>query len=162
MNKTISANDYVMVSSHGLAQVKWIKEVERNGQIEKVIKLEVTLTGEKIEMSEAEARKRLRQCSSPEECKDAVRIITSQVEAPEMRWGERFSIYCEKLTSGQIQKVAEVIRDIKATERKESLTMGETNLLRSAAEILRQELIVSLPVHEYNKLQVDSVLKLKQ
>ena len=49
----------------------------------------------------------------------------------------------EKLKSGDIMKVAEVVRDLMRTDRQKNLSSGENKLLTNARQILISEMMLA-------------------
>lgn len=61
-------------------------------------------------------------------------------------WSRRFKANQEKLRSGDIQSVAEVVRNLSIRERAKGLSTGEKKMLNRAREILAGEIAVALDV----------------
>lgn len=58
-------------------------------------------------------------------------------------WNRRYRDNVEKLKSGDIFKVAEVVRNLMRMDEKRSLSAGERKLLNNARQILESEIILS-------------------
>lgn len=63
-------------------------------------------------------------------------------------WSRRFKANQERLASGDINKVAEVVRDLWRREQDKGLSAGEKRLLGKARAILVGELALAEPVDE--------------
>jgi CarD family transcriptional regulator len=57
-------------------------------------------------------------------------------------WNRRYRDNMEKLKSGQLPSVCEVVRNLMRAEKKKKLSMGEKKMLTSAKQILMSELIL--------------------
>jgi CarD family transcriptional regulator len=57
-------------------------------------------------------------------------------------WNRRYRDNMEKLKSGQLYHVCEVVRNLMRAEKKKKLSMGEKKMLSSAKQILMSELIL--------------------
>jgi CarD family transcriptional regulator len=57
-------------------------------------------------------------------------------------WNRRYRDNMEKLKSGQLPHVCEVVRNLMRAEQKKKLSMGEKKMLSSAKQILMSELIL--------------------
>jgi CarD family transcriptional regulator len=57
-------------------------------------------------------------------------------------WNRRYRDNMEKLKSGQLPHVCEVVRNLMRAEKKKKLSMGEKKMLSSAKQILMSELIL--------------------
>jgi CarD family transcriptional regulator len=57
-------------------------------------------------------------------------------------WNRRYRDNMEKLKSGQLPNVCEVVRNLMRAEKKKKLSMGEKKMLSNAKQILMSELIL--------------------
>ncbi len=71
----------------------------------------------------------------------------TQVEEP-TNWSRRYKANTEKLHSGNIIKVSEVVRDLWRRERDRGLSAGEKRMLSKARQILVSELALAEKVEE--------------
>lgn len=156
MSFKIVVGEYAFYPGHGIVRLEKIETKDFYGKKKKFMKLEATRTGLKLSLPIDQADK-LRECSTVDECSRAVEIASSKVKMPEGTWGQRYRSYYDKLHSGDILKIAEIIRDLKATARDQKLTMGETKMLDEAFAIFKQELLLVLPRREYDRLGVDRI-----
>jgi CarD family transcriptional regulator len=71
-------------------------------------------------------------------------IIVLQGEQPEMstNWNRRYRNHLEKIKSGDIYEVAEVVRNLMLRDREKGLSTGESKMLDTARQILISELIL--------------------
>ena len=58
-------------------------------------------------------------------------------------WSRRYKANWEKLTSGDVNKVAEVVRDLWRRDRERGLSAGEKRMLAKARQILVSELALA-------------------
>ena len=58
-------------------------------------------------------------------------------------WNRRYRSNLEKIKSGDIYEVADVVRNLSSREREKGLSTGERKMLDSAKEILVSELILA-------------------
>ncbi len=63
-------------------------------------------------------------------------------------WSRRFKNHVEKLKSGDIYQVAEVVRNLSLREADKGLSAGEKRMLARARQILVSELVFALNVDE--------------
>jgi CarD family transcriptional regulator len=74
-------------------------------------------------------------------------------------WSRRFKNHVEKLKSGDIYQVAEVVRNLSLREADKGLSAGEKRMLARARQILVSELTFALNVEEETaELRLDDVL----
>ena len=63
-------------------------------------------------------------------------------------WSRRFKNHVEKLKSGDIYQVAEVVRNLSFREKDKGLSAGEKRMLAKARQILVSELTFAINVNE--------------
>src|ERR1700720_3834958 len=70
-------------------------------------------------------------------------------------WSRRYKANLEKLASGDVNKVAEVVRDLWRRDRERGLSAGEKRMLAKARQILVSELALA---EKPNEAQVEALL----
>jgi CarD family transcriptional regulator len=71
-------------------------------------------------------------------------------------WNRRYRMNMEKIKSGDIYKVAEVVRSLMIREREKGLSTGERKMLESARQILVSELVLA---QNANETEIDEIIK---
>ena len=61
-------------------------------------------------------------------------------------WNRRYRENMDKLKSGDIEQVAEVVRNLTRNDREKKLSTGERKLLNGARRILISELILAMDI----------------
>ncbi|SMB84483.1 transcriptional regulator, CarD family [Desulfonispora thiosulfatigenes DSM 11270] len=75
-------------------------------------------------------------------------------------WNKRFRANMEKIKSGDIYEVAEVVRNLSVRDKEKGLSTGERNMLESARQILISELVLAKNEEEdYIVAMLDSFFK---
>ena len=74
-------------------------------------------------------------------------LRAEHVEEP-TNWSRRYKANLEKLASGDVNKVAEVVRDLWRRDQGKGLSAGEKRMLGKARQILVGELALAEPVDE--------------
>jgi CarD family transcriptional regulator len=69
-------------------------------------------------------------------------LRTEKVEEP-ANWSRRYKANQEKLASGDVHRVAEVVRDLSRRENNKGLSAGEKRMLAKARQILISELALA-------------------
>ena len=86
-------------------------------------------------------------------------VLRAIVPDEPTNWSRRYKANLEKLHSGDVMKVAEVVRDLWRRERDRGLSAGEKRMLARARQILVSELTFALNVDEETaELRLDDVL----
>ncbi|MGO2606951.1 MAG: CarD family transcriptional regulator, partial [Brachybacterium tyrofermentans] len=74
-------------------------------------------------------------------------------------WSRRYKANVEKLASGDVKKVAEVVRDLWRRDQDRGLSAGEKRMLAKARQILVSELALAEKTDEVNAESIlDEVL----
>ena len=63
-------------------------------------------------------------------------------------WSRRFKTHVEKLRSGDIYQVAEVVRNLARRDKEKGLSAGEKRMLAKARQILLSEITFAADVDE--------------
>lgn len=98
--------------------------------------------------------------------REAERVLAILAEAgAEMpgNWSQRYRVNLEKIRTGDIYEVAEVVRNLAGRERAKGLSNGERRMLESARQILYSELALAqdLTREEVEELVRDRLGSLK-
>ena len=94
---------------------------------------------------------------------DGLERVFSVLRAPHTEepanWSRRYKANLEKLHSGNVMKVAEVVRDLWRREKERGLSAGEKRMLSKARQILVSELALAEKVEEDRaEVMLDEVL----
>jgi CarD family transcriptional regulator, regulator of rRNA transcription len=77
------------------------------------------------------------------------KVLQSKKQAPSpSNWSRRFKSHVEKLRSGDIYQVAEVVRNLSNRDKDKGLSAGEKRMLTKARQILVSELTFAAGVKE--------------
>lgn len=94
---------------------------------------------------------------------DGLKRVFDVLRAPHTEeptnWSRRYKANLEKLHSGNVLKVSEVVRDLWRRERERGLSAGEKRMLAKARQILVSELALAEKVEEVRaEVMLDEVL----
>lgn len=67
-------------------------------------------------------------------------------------WNQRYRTNMDKIKTGDIQEVAEVVKELMIREREKGLSTGERKMLDNAKQILISELVLSKGIEEAEAL----------
>jgi CarD family transcriptional regulator len=82
----------------------------------------------------------------------ALQGVTEEISG---NWNRRYRDNMDKLKSGQLPNVCEVVRNLMRAERKKKLSMGEKKMLSNAKQILMSELIL---VSERDAVEIEEYI----
>ena len=84
----------------------------------------------------------IRPISSPELLKNALNLLSEQSTAMSDNWNHRYRENMEKLKSGDLLEIAEVMRNLTRVDRVKKLSTGEKKMLTNAKQIFISEMIL--------------------
>jgi CarD family transcriptional regulator, regulator of rRNA transcription len=157
--KTFSKGDLVVYPNHGAGTVSGVEEKTILGEERRYYIVYVPDGGLTLNIP-ADGHSGLRSCADEEEVAEALEILRGGPEDMPAHWNHRLKHNQEKIRSGEISSVAEVVRDLSAHGGDRGLSTGERNLLAKARRILISEVALgkSLKVDEAEAL-VDDALR---
>ena len=84
----------------------------------------------------------VRDVISPEKADEILELFkTEKVEEKKMNWSKRFKANQEKIYSGDLEQIAEVVRDL--SRKDADMANGEKKILSQAKDILYTEIAIS-------------------
>ena len=135
---TFVAGDLVVYPNHGAGTVSGVEEKTILGEERRYYIVYVPDGGLTLNIP-ADGDSGLRSCAGEEEVDGALEILRGGPEDMPAHWNHRLKHNQEKLRSGEISSVAEVVRDLSAHGGDRGLSTGERNLLAKARRILISE-----------------------
>ncbi|MGQ0618232.1 MAG: CarD family transcriptional regulator [Acidimicrobiia bacterium] len=101
----------------------------------------------------------LREVINDEEVEEVFAVLRKKEARMPTNWSRRFKNHVEKLKSGDIYQVAEVVRNLSLREKDKGLSAGEKRMLAKARQILTSELTFALGVDEETaEMRLDEAL----
>jgi len=152
--------DTVVHPEHGAAVIEELREREILGEKRKYFVLRVAY-GDLTLMVPVDSTEEvgLRQVVSKNEVKKVLDVLRQDESKMAANWSRRFKNNIEKLRSGDIYQVAEVVRNLSLREADKGLSAGEKRMLARARQILVSELTFALNVEEeVAETRLDDVL----
>ena len=90
----------------------------------------------------------LREVINDEEVEEVFAVLRKKEARMPTNWSRRFKNHVEKLKSGDIYQVAEVVRNLSNRDKDKGLSAGEKRMLTKARQILVSELSFAANVKE--------------
>jgi len=84
----------------------------------------------------------LRQVIGKEEAGDVIEVLKGQKTKMSSNWNRRYRANMEKIKSGDVYLVAEVVRNLTIRDHEKGLSAGERKMLDIARQILISELVL--------------------
>ncbi|MDK2824408.1 MAG: CarD family transcriptional regulator [Clostridia bacterium] len=85
----------------------------------------------------------LRQVVAPDEVSRVMSILQDTDNSMSANWNRRYRANMEKIKSGDIYEVAEVVRNLSLRDKEKGLSTGERKMLENARQILISELVLA-------------------
>lgn len=148
--RSFRVGDKVVYPHHGAATISGVinREVDGTERRYWVLKLsygDLTL----MVPQDASEEVGLRSVVRKDEIEQVFKVLKSRKQAPTpSNWSRRFKSHVEKLRSGDIFQVAEVVRTLSIRDKQKGLSAGEKRMLSKARQILVSELIFAAKVKE--------------
>lgn len=139
----------VVYPHHGAARIEEIKMRTVKGEEKMYLKLKVAQGDLTIEVpAENVDLVGVRDVVDSEGLEHVVEVLQAEhVEEP-TNWSRRYKANLEKLASGDVNKVAEVVRDLWRRDHDRGLSAGEKRMLAKARQVLVSELALAKKVSE--------------
>ena len=146
---TFTVGDTVVYPHHGAATIeaiekRTIKGVERDYLVLRVAQgdLTVRVPAENVDLVG------VRDVVNQEGLDRVFDVLRQPYTEEPTNWSRRYKANLEKLASGDVIKVAEVVRDLWRRERVRGLSAGEKRMLAKARQILVSELALAENTNE--------------
>jgi len=155
-----SPNDYVVYPAHGVGQIVSIEKQEVAGfELELfVISFEKDKMTLRVPTNKA-TEVGMRSLSSPDVVSKAMTTLKGKAKVKKAMWSRRAQEYEQKINSGDLIAIAEVVRDLHRADDQREQSYSERQLYEAALERLTREVAaVSGSDETEAQHQVDNVL----
>ena len=154
--KIYNIKDFVVYPKHGVGKIVAIEKA-KIGSID-ITFYKVLIEKEKLTLSiPLNQQSHLRTVSSVNQINKAITILKSKPRIKRTMWSRRAQEYEQKINSGKLYELAEVVRDLnKKTDIIAEQSYSERQLFEKAYERLKSELEVIL--HEKAQKKMDKAL----
>ena len=132
-----AAGDKIVYPMHGAGMIKNIEKHDMNGSSVDYFVLHMVLGDMKVMIPiDNIERVGLRHVISEDDLADVESVLKARPEnvMKSITWNRRFNIYLEKMKSGDVLEVAEVVRVLVVQEEAKKLSTGERRLLNTAKQ----------------------------
>ncbi len=141
--------DKVVYPMHGAGVIEDIEEREISGERVRyyIIKLPMGEMKAMVPLDKAN-EVGLRQIIDEDQILKVYEVLKAQSSNMPINWNHRYRANLEKIKSGSIFEVAEVVRNLVRRDRQKGLSTGEKKMLENARRILLSELVLAQDVSE--------------
>ena len=150
MKQAFEVGDKAVYPVHGVAEVVALEQRDIGGNKTNVYILKILETGMKIIVPTTNAGSvGLRDVITAKQVKEVYSILKSRdVPRDTQTWNRRHREYMEKIKTGSVYEIAEVMRDLCVLRATKDLSFGERKMLETARGLLVKELAIAKGVSE--------------
>lgn len=142
--------DMAVYPAHGVGVIRAIETQSIAGVNHKFYVLEILENGMTIMIPTASSRNvGLRAIASRQQVEEVIDILEDRTtELGSQTWNRRYRDYMEKIKTGSVHEVAEVLRDLFLLSVDKDLSYGERKMLDTAKNLLVKELSLAQQIEE--------------
>ena len=147
-------NEFVVYPAHGVGQIVAIEEQEVAG-----FKLElfvISFSKDKLTLRVPTSKVTgvgMRKISDPDTAKRSLEILTGRARVKRTMWSRRAQEYETKINSGDINAIAEVVRDLYRSEAQPEQSYSERQLYEAALDRMVREIAAVQKSNEIDALK---------
>ena len=145
MEPTFRVGDLAVYPAHGVAEVVGSRRARSRRSKQTFYILKILDNGMKIMVPTTNAGAvGLRELIRAEEVEEVFEILKSRdIAVDTQTWNRRYREYMEKIKTGSVFEIAEVLRDLQRLKGDKELSFGERKMLDTARTLLIKELAVA-------------------
>lgn len=146
MNGSIKVYDFnigqkAVYPCHGVGTIENIESCKIAGAEQEFYVLKIHATGAKVMVPTSAAKTvGLRSVISPPDVDAIFEILRSPSKKSTATWNRRFRALNEKLNTGDLVEIAEVLRDLSSLKQDKDLSFGEKKMLERARNMIVAEI----------------------
>lgn len=146
---TFKTGDRVVYPHHGAAIIQKTEMVELNGEKRKYFVLKTAHDDLTVRVPVDNVEEvGMRPPISMEDVEDLFVLLAKKDVREPANWSRRFKNHQEKLKSGDVYQVAEVVRNLALRDKAKGLSAGEKNMYSKARKVLVSELSFAMNLSE--------------
>jgi CarD family transcriptional regulator len=148
--QVFKVGDKAVYPAHGVGEVTAIEKREIGGSSQTFYILKILDNGMRIMVPMLQAQQvGLREIISSEEADEVFDILREkEISVDTTTWNRRYREYMEKIKTGSVFEVAEVLRDLYLLKMEKDLSFGERKMLDTARNLLIKELSLAKKMNE--------------
>ena len=141
--------DHVVYPHHGAGKVLKKEEMEMLGEKREYLTIKILHNDMTVRVpTENAAIAGLRRVIDEETVKKVLDVLRDNVSEMPKNWNRRFKHNRDKIKTGDIYELAEVVRNLAIREHDKGLSTGEKQMFTRAKKILASELMYALDMDE--------------
>jgi CarD family transcriptional regulator len=149
VDSVFGIGDKVVYPMHGAGVIEAIEDREVLGESRQYYVMHIPVGNMKVYIPLNNIEQLgIRQIISPTEVPEVFKILEKKSQLPTLAWNRRYRANLERIKSGSIFSVAEVVRSLSQREHEKGLSAGEKKMYENAYQILMSELVLVEESHE--------------
>ena len=154
------SGENIVYPTHGVGQVIDIEKREVVGQKLEMYVIEFVKDKLILRVPVDKAKKlSLRKVSKPSKIQNVLKILSQKAKIKRTMWSRRAQEYDLKINSGEIEQIAEVVRDLNRANNQIEQSYSERQLFELSYDRFLREVIASLKITEENAIKkIDKIL----
>lgn len=157
---TFVEGDLVVYPNHGAGCISGVEEKTILGELRRYYV--VYLPDAELTVSiPADGDTDLRACAGEEKVEEALAVLRGEITEMPSNWNHRLKYNREKIKNGEIDQVAEVVRNLFVYGAENGLSTGERNMLMKSRQILASEIALcrGIEVSEADRMVEDALME---
>jgi len=144
-----SVGDKIVHPMHGAGIIQKIEEKKILGEVKQYYVLKLPCNDMNVMIpTDAEISVGIRKIVDKADIERAMEILKDKSSSMDANWNRRCRDNMDMLKTGNIFKVAEVVRNLTRIDRSKKLSAGEKKMLSNAKQILISEIILTCGLSE--------------
>jgi len=135
--------DKVVYPMHGAGIIEAIEDREVLGQSKRYYVLRLPVSDMQVLVPCESQETGLRQVMSEQAFQSVLEVLRSRKNVMVKNWNHRYRMNMEKIRSGNILELADVVRSLSHRDKEKGLSTGERKMLENARQILLSEIILA-------------------
>lgn len=147
--------DKAVYPAHGVGEVKAIETREISGNKQTFYILKILENGMTIMVPTQNVKSvGLREIINEDQVEEVYEILKERdITVDNQTWNRRYREYMDKIKSGSVYEIAEVLRDLSLLKFEKELSFGERKMLDTARSLLVKELAIAQGISEEDVLK---------
>lgn len=144
-----NVGDKVVYPNHGAGTIVGLETKEILGEQKKYYTMKLPIGEMKVMIPVEKVEEiGIRNVISEEEADEVLSLLKGDKSKMSQNWNRRYRANMEKLKTGDIYEVAEVVRNLTIRDHEKGLSTGEKKMLNNSRQILISELVLSKDMQE--------------
>lgn len=141
---TFQVGDKVVYPMHGAGTIEAIEEKEILGEKHRYYIMRMPIGDMKVMIPMKNVEEiGVRQIIDADEVERVYDVLQGERTKMAQNWNRRYRANMEKIRSGDVFEVAEVVRNLSIRDREKGLSTGERKMLDNARQILISEMVLA-------------------